>query len=231
MAELKYTTVQSIEGLFDMQTGYVMDFSNSTFQRFIKGTIGVDVYQDKGYEDYFSKANKLRQVMEDESIVKVNKLINELLEYYEDLQLKNDKFTDYDKKKIREIRESLDKSVKEADGQLFVSESLDEVIKSISTRQAYFMEMSLDEKLKEIGNLIEFLLKQNGKYIALNYDSITLGLIQEDDIKKLRKKVQCFRHSTQESLNERNNYSNPQKQFIIEFGITICNLIYKELKK
>lgn len=88
MAKLKYTTIQSLEELFDMESGYVLDFSNSSFQRFIKGIIDIDIYQDKGYENYCSKANKLRQIFEMESNLKVAKLINALLNYYEDYKLK-----------------------------------------------------------------------------------------------------------------------------------------------
>ena len=37
MSELKFTTRETIEELFGMETGYVIDFSNSSFQRFVKG--------------------------------------------------------------------------------------------------------------------------------------------------------------------------------------------------
>jgi hypothetical protein len=90
--------------------------------------------------------------------------------------------------------------------------------------------MALDEKLKEIGNLIEYLLKRDGKFITLNYDYIFLGFIKENDIKELRKKIHCFRHSSQESLKERKEYTENQKQFMVELGIVMCNLIYNELK-
>ena len=75
MANLKYTTTQSLEELFGMESGYVLEFSNNSFQRFVKGNIGIDIYQDKGYQDSCSKANKLRQIFESESNYKVSKLI------------------------------------------------------------------------------------------------------------------------------------------------------------
>lgn len=71
-----------------MGSGYVFNFSNSSFQRFIKGIIDIGVYQDKGYEVYCSKANKLRQIFETESNSKVAKLISALLNYCEDYKLK-----------------------------------------------------------------------------------------------------------------------------------------------
>lgn len=91
--------------------------------------------------------------------------------------------------------------------------------------------MSLDEKLKEIGNLIENLLKKDKKYIKVNFSEITLGFIDEKDIIKLRKIVHCFRHSSNDSLKERKSYTKTQKLFMVEYGITICNLTYSYLKK
>ena len=40
-----------------MKTGYVIDFTNNTFQTFIKESIEIDIYCDKGYEEHLSKAN------------------------------------------------------------------------------------------------------------------------------------------------------------------------------
>ena len=229
MANLKYETIQCLEELFDMHTGYVIDFSNSSFQRFIKGIINVDIYKDKGYEEYCSKANKLRQIFETESNSKVAKLIVALLNYYEDYKSKNDDLTYYDKKKIDELRKTIEDLEKEDDGRLFVNEELDELMRRISTRNAQFNEMALDERLKEIANLIENLLKKDGKFIELNYDNISLGFINENDVRKFKKILQCFRHSSEESLEEREKYTENQKQFLVNLGLTICHLIYYEI--
>lgn len=91
--------------------------------------------------------------------------------------------------------------------------------------------MAIDEKLKEIGNVIEFLLKGDKKFISLDYDTISSGFISEEDVIKLRKKVQCFRHSSKSSIDERGIYIEKQKQFMVEFGLIICNMIYSELQK
>lgn len=230
MASLKNKTKQAIEELFDMKTGYVIDFTNNTFQTFIKESIDIDIYCDKGYEEYLSKANKLRQIFEMESNVKVSKLIIELLDYYEDYRLKRKKLTDYDRKKIEDIKKDIRDLEKNDEESITVIEELEEVIQKISTRNAQFHQMAIDEKLKEIGNLIEYLLKKDKKFITLNYEYISSGFIKESDVKNLRKKVQCFRHSSQESIDERNAYTDEQKKFIVEYGIIICNLIYNELK-
>ncbi|WP_105177093.1 hypothetical protein [Clostridium cagae] len=230
MANLKYNTKEILEELFDMTTGYVMDFSNASFERFVKDVINLSVYNDKGYEEYCSKANKLRQILKNESNIKVAKLVSELLDHYEDYKFKNNDLTEYDKKKISEIKKEMEHLKFENDGSINIDIGVDELIQKISTRNAQFNEMAIDEKLKEIGNLIEYLLKNGKKFIRLDYDKISLGFIKEDDIKNLRKKVQCFRHSSRESILERQGYTENQKQFMVEFGVMICNLIYSEVK-
>lgn len=229
--KLDYMTQMSIEELLDMSSGWVLDFSNNSFGRFVKGVIGVDIYNDKGYEDYCSKAMKLRQVFENESNIKVAKLIIALLNYCEDYKLKNNTLTEYDKKKISEIKKDIEALKKEEDENISPVEELDELIQKISTRNAQFAEMAIDEKLKEIGNVIEFLLKRDKKFISLDYDTISSGFISEEDVIRLRKKVQCFRHSSKSSIDERGIYTEKQKQFMVEFGLIICNMIYSELQK
>lgn len=104
MANLTYREKSILEELFGMASGYVMDFSNSSFSRFIGDVINIDIYNGPGYEEYSSKANKLRQVWNEEPDNVVGTLIEALLSYFEDMQLRQDKLTDYKRKKIDEIR-------------------------------------------------------------------------------------------------------------------------------
>ena len=46
MAKLSYQEKSVLEELFGMSTGYVMDFSNNTFERFIGDAINIDIYND-----------------------------------------------------------------------------------------------------------------------------------------------------------------------------------------
>ena len=104
MASLTYREKSILEELFGMSSGYVMDFSNSSFSRFIGDVINIDVYDGPGYEEYASKANKLRQIWNKEPDNVVGTLIEALLSYFEDMQLRQDKLTDYERKKIDEMR-------------------------------------------------------------------------------------------------------------------------------
>lgn len=105
MASLTYREKLNFEELFEMDSGYVLDFSNATFARFIGETINIDIYGGLGYEEYCSKANKLRQIWENESDAVVGILMDELLFYYEDLcSRKEEKLSEWTVKKINELR-------------------------------------------------------------------------------------------------------------------------------
>lgn len=82
MANLTQTEKLKYEKLFEMGGGYVLDFSNSSFQRFIYDTIHIDVYNDKYGIFGESKANRLRAIWQVESDYNVGMLLNEMLEYW-----------------------------------------------------------------------------------------------------------------------------------------------------
>ena len=96
----------------------------------------------------------------------------------------------------------------------------------ISNRNARFSSMATDEKLAEIANLIENMLKRDGKFIKLDYSVISYGLITDEDITAFRKKMHCFRHATDESIIERQSYSDQQKDFFIDYGLTLVKMIH-----
>ncbi|MDM8128462.1 toll/interleukin-1 receptor domain-containing protein [Paraclostridium benzoelyticum] len=83
MSKLKISELLYFEQLFDMKSGYVMDFSNETFKNFIEESIGINIEDDKYSTDGTSKAKRLRKLIKVESSDKVSKLLNELLEYWE----------------------------------------------------------------------------------------------------------------------------------------------------
>lgn len=106
-----------------------------------------------------------------------------------------------------------------------LDDAIERKFKEISNRQATFQTMSMDEKLAEIANLIENMLKKNGKFISLDYSQICFDYIDEDTIKRYRKKIQCFRHSSAESICERESITKDQKIFLIDFGLTVLKVI------
>lgn len=106
-----------------------------------------------------------------------------------------------------------------------IDNSIDQKFIEISNRQASFNNMSTDEKLSEIANLIENMLKKDGTFITPNYSSICFDYISNETVTNYRKKMQCFRHATREAIEERNSYSEEQKSFFVDFGLTIIKVI------
>lgn len=78
MAKLNFIEKRKLERILNMEGGYVLNFSNRTFQEFIGDCLNIDVY--KVYPD-LSKARILRAILEKEEDRFVGKLINQLLLY------------------------------------------------------------------------------------------------------------------------------------------------------
>lgn len=107
-----------------------------------------------------------------------------------------------------------------------IDDSINKKFIEISNRQASFDSMSTDERLSEIANLIENLLKKDGHFITLDYSAICFEYISNDMITSYRNRMQCFRHSTIEAIEERASYSEAQKSFFVDYGLTIVKAIY-----
>ena len=45
MANLSFNEKQLIESVFDMSSGYVLDFSNRTFEEFMKDVVNYNIYE------------------------------------------------------------------------------------------------------------------------------------------------------------------------------------------
>ena len=79
MAKLKDSDKRKLESYFEMKSGYVCDFSNSTFGDFVLENSGIDLY--KG-EYSGSKATRLRAFWDREPNNIVAKLLTEMIEYW-----------------------------------------------------------------------------------------------------------------------------------------------------
>jgi len=81
MADLKGSEKSKLESYLEMKTGYVCDFSNRTFEEFVREHTGVEIYSDK-YSG--SKATRLRAFWDKQSNRLVAKLLGEMIEYWKD---------------------------------------------------------------------------------------------------------------------------------------------------
>jgi hypothetical protein len=98
MANLTFNEKQLIESVFDMSTGYLLNFSNREFEEFMN-----DVVQYKISAKYpgLSKAKMFRQFLKDESETYVGKAIIMLINYMKD----NSLVTEHKKEKVDKLYE------------------------------------------------------------------------------------------------------------------------------
>lgn len=115
MSDLTAIEKLKLEKLLEMGGGYVLDFSNASFQGFILDSLNVDIYDEK--YDYYSgsKANRLRTFWRNEANSVVGKLVTDLLEYWRAQKLINHQDISYDERQLfdecNEIAERLTKGV------------------------------------------------------------------------------------------------------------------------
>ena len=82
MAELSRLDKIKLERVFDMGGGYVLDYSNRTFEDFFIETLHIEIYNEKYENEYGgSKANRLREFWKKENNYIVGKCIIEFLDY------------------------------------------------------------------------------------------------------------------------------------------------------
>ncbi|MEG4227533.1 abortive infection family protein [Microcoleus sp. N9_B2] len=89
MSDLSSIEKVKLEKMFEMEGGYVLDFSNRTFQEFIIENTNLDISDDKYDYASGSKANRLKAFWVKEANYIVGKLISALLEYWKTKKLIN----------------------------------------------------------------------------------------------------------------------------------------------
>jgi hypothetical protein len=81
MSDLTSKDKLFLERFLGMGSGYVLDFSNRTFEEFILENTGIAIYDEKYNYSSGSKANRLRSFWEKESNYIVGKTIRALIEH------------------------------------------------------------------------------------------------------------------------------------------------------
>lgn len=84
MANLTFSEQAKLEKLLDMNSGYVLEFSNRTFQLFIAESININIYDSKYEVGGESKARRLRTFWDIEKPSIVGKLLFSLIKQWED---------------------------------------------------------------------------------------------------------------------------------------------------
>ena len=81
MSDLTRREKLQLEKLFQMEDGYLLDFSNRTLSNFIFECLSIDMYSDVYANFGESKANRVRSIWHQKSNMSVGKLTLDLLEY------------------------------------------------------------------------------------------------------------------------------------------------------
>ena len=81
MAALSYNERRRLEKFLGMSSGYVLDFSDRTFEEFVRDAVGVNIHDEKYTTHGTSKANKLRRFWEVEDDYTAGRLLDRLIDY------------------------------------------------------------------------------------------------------------------------------------------------------
>jgi hypothetical protein len=100
MSDLTSLEKRKLERLLVPEAGYVLNFSNKTFDEFVLESTRRSVYDEKYAELGTSKANRLRGFWKEEGNSVVAKLLADLLDYAESERLSNDAVLIADCRKI-----------------------------------------------------------------------------------------------------------------------------------
>ncbi len=78
MSDLTKMEKKKLERILGMASGYVLDFSNRTFEEFVYDSTGKEIYDEKYNINSGSKANRMRAFWEIESNYLVGKLLSDI---------------------------------------------------------------------------------------------------------------------------------------------------------
>lgn len=87
MSDLTRREKRKLESLFDMDSGYVLDFSNRTFSEFIYDVTNIEIYDEKYNYASGSKANRLRAFWDLEPNHLVGQVTEEMIEHLNTIKL------------------------------------------------------------------------------------------------------------------------------------------------
>lgn len=156
IAKFEIQEKKILEKFFEMESGYVLNFSNRTFHEFFWENFGINIYDEKYSDNGESKAKRLRSFWAKESCELVANSIDKMIDYWEADRLINKESIDNDKTELaercKEIANSLRKRV-ETNIQKEEDEFLKIDFKSVDIKSLKLttnMETVIQQRLNEI---------------------------------------------------------------------------------
>lgn len=84
MSDLTGAEKRKLERAFGMGSGYVLNFSNRTFEKFILDSVGIEIYDEQYNYGSGSKANRMRALWDIEPNHVVGKVLGDILDEWEE---------------------------------------------------------------------------------------------------------------------------------------------------
>lgn len=157
MSDLTKIERRKLERSLGMASGYVLNFSDRTFEEFVQDTIGDDIYDEKYNKNSGSKANRMRAYWDLEGNSKVAKILEALANDW-------DEYTDLSEEQPPVDLLKIIRRLKESTGEIAAPKMLgDEVEGSITTNE---QEVDLDKfhLSSQLRNLMEKLDNYEQEY-------------------------------------------------------------------
>jgi hypothetical protein len=106
MSDLTYAEKRKLEQLFEMGSGYVLDFSDRTFREFVSDSTARDISSETYKYASGSKANRLRKFWASEPNLLVAKLTSDLIDYVTSGKGADSRFLEECRSIVRRLKKS-----------------------------------------------------------------------------------------------------------------------------
>ena len=147
MANLSALEKIQFEKLFGMSSGYVINFSNNSFDQFLKTTVNINIYDDKYGYGSGSKAHRMRAFWDIENDVTVGKVLKEMLALYD---YHNEK---KDEKTFEACKKAVNRLLGQGSSDITENEFLEKDFSNISLKNLihcdYLLVPILESRIKE----------------------------------------------------------------------------------
>ncbi|HHT9136983.1 MAG TPA: TIGR02391 family protein [Candidatus Wunengus sp. YC60] len=202
MANLSTIDKQLLENLFQMRSGYVLNFSDRTMGEFFRDDIGQDIYSQKYNYASGSKANRMRGFWSNADDALVGKSILKLIEYVENqILLDIFKKTDFSQDKIVAAKKIGERLVGQKTGR-----------KEVAT-EANFISGNITITLqKDIFSHVQKLLN-DGHYFNAVEEAYKIVRKKLRDITGQEKATEAFNSSNYETLFGHQPVDDAEKDF------------------
>lgn len=165
MSDLTSIEKIKLEKLLEMDSGYVLDFSNGSFRELIFENLNIDIYDEKYNYRSGSKANRLRGFWKEESNSTAGELTETLLEYWRTKKSIDSKtITTEEEKLLNECQKIVERlqgvNGKSRNQDSLKKEEFSSLRSSLLTEFDGFAKLVSSEDKKQRGFLLENLLER-----------------------------------------------------------------------